>query len=422
MKDITAISLPLSPGQAQELRAGQQLRLSGPCYTLRDASINRLATAAAAAVVSNRGSDSKTDPLAAAVIDTLADQLVFFAGPSPQHPQTPDLPFGSIGPTTAARMDTAQISLMPQGLRFSMGKGDRSDSYRQAAQREKAVYLAAIGGAAALLARHVVSSEVVAWPELGTEAVMKLQLKDFPAVVAIDSTGHDVFESAKADSCSSQHLAASKLAPPYAGSLITFEGGEGAGKSTQIKLLARTLEQAGHQVLTLREPGSSTISESIRNILLDTANDALTDRAELLLYQAARAQLVSEVIKPALEAGTIVLCDRFFDSSTAYQGYARGLDIRQVEDLNLFATAGIVPNLTFVLDLPPEAGLARAAKTGSPDRLESERLDFHQRVRDGFLALAARYPHRVYTLDALQEPTIIAAQISDLVAEKDILR
>jgi len=389
MDDIQSFSLPLSAEDRTGLRAGQQVLLSGPCYTLRDASIARLVDAA------NSSS----------VMELLKDQLVFFAGPTPAHPHASHLPFGSIGPTTANRMDAPQIKLMPYGMLATLGKGTRSAEYKQAAYQHGAIYFAALGGAAALLAQQVVASEIVAWPELGTEAVMRLELKDFPAIVAIDTKGNGRHELT---SCDNHNQAC------YPGTLITFEGGEGVGKSTQIRLLEETLTATGHEVITLREPGSSVISESIRDILLCSDNSQLSNRAELLLYEAARAQLVAEVIRPALKAGKVVLCDRFFDSTTAYQGYARGLDIDEIKSLNLFATEGIVPDLTIVLDLPPELGLARAAKTGIPDRLESENLHFHQLVQKGFLAIAQSEPDRVHVLSAADEPAIIAEKIQGL--------
>jgi len=152
------------------------------------------------------------------------------------------------------------------------------------------------------------------------------------------------------------------------------------------------------------------MSEAIRDILLDPENTALTSRAELFLYEAARAQLTQEVIQPALDAGTVVLCDRFFDSTTAYQGYARNLDIDEVQALNLVATDGLVPTRTIVLDIAPEEGLRRATKD-TADRLEREALSFHKRVRDGFLAIAAGEPQRVRVVDANQVPEQVAADV-----------
>ena len=437
MNKPLSVSLPLSDEELAGLRAGQQLLLSGPCYTLRDASINRLADFVGSSENSNGISekhvdskpscaDSCTDERAEdsaktyEVLELLAGQLIFFAGPTPAHPRTSDLPFGAIGPTTASRMDNAQIKLMPQGFKLSLGKGVRSNAYVQAAREEGAVYLSAVGGAAALLAQHVVESKLVAWPELGTEAVMRLRLKDFPVIVAIDSQGNDVYAMSAGSNVTNGACPASRACPipdpekqesRYKGILITFEGGEGVGKSTQIKLLEEALTKTGHEVLTVREPGSSTVSEAIRKILLCASNRQLSSRAELLLYEAARAQLTEEVIKPALEAGKVVLCDRFFDSTTAYQGYARGLDIKEIDRFNCFATDGIVPKLTIVLDLDPKIGLERAAATGIPDRLESENLAFHQKVREGFLAIATAHPERVKVFNAADDPHDLAAKI-----------
>lgn len=184
----------------------------------------------------------------------------------------------------------------------------------------------------------------------------------------------------------------------YDGFLLTFEGGEGCGKSTQLRLLAQDLRAAGLTVRVVREPGGTTLGEAVRTLLLDPDSGALDSRAELLLYEAARAQLVAEVIEPALDAGEIVICDRFFDSSTAYQGYGRGLPAHEVASLNQFATGHLVPHKTIVLDIDPALGVARATALGA-DRLEREDLLFHQQVRDGFLAIARDEPDRVRVVD-----------------------
>lgn len=194
------------------------------------------------------------------------------------------------------------------------------------------------------------------------------------------------------------------------GAFITFEGGEGCGKSTQIRLLARRLEGAGASVRMLREPGGTRIGESVRSILLDPDHEALDARAELLLYEAARAQLVAEVIEPALAAGEIVLCDRFFDSTTAYQGYGRGLPLDEIGALNAVATGGLRPDRTVLLDLGVEEGLARATAHGA-DRLEAEHASFHQRVRDGFLKIAAEQPERVLVVDASGQVEEVAERV-----------
>ncbi|MDR1412411.1 MAG: dTMP kinase [Actinomycetes bacterium] len=195
---------------------------------------------------------------------------------------------------------------------------------------------------------------------------------------------------------------------------ITFEGGEGVGKSTQIALLATRLRAAGFEVTTLREPGSSTVSEAIRAILLDPAHAGLSARAELLLYEAARAQLTAECVRPALQAGGVVLCDRYCDSTTAYQGYGRGLALSEVQALNAVATGGLVPDVTIVLDLPVAEGLRRAQATAAPDRLEQEESAFHERVRAGFLALAAAEPQRIQVIDAGQTRGDVARAVMDV--------
>jgi len=200
------------------------------------------------------------------------------------------------------------------------------------------------------------------------------------------------------------------------GLLITFEGVEGCGKSTQIQRLAETLLQKGATVLSVREPGGTGISEQIRTILLDADNAEMTPTAELFLYEAARAQLVCERVRPALERGEIVLCDRFYDSTTVYQGAARRLATEiDLEAMHAIATGGIVPDLTILLDLPVEEGLARARKTGRGDRMERESLEFHESVRAGFLQLARQNSGRVKVLDAEDTIEAIAGRIADLV-------
>jgi len=198
---------------------------------------------------------------------------------------------------------------------------------------------------------------------------------------------------------------------------ITFEGVEGCGKSTQIKLLAGRLEGMGERVLLTREPGGCPIADQMRSILLDAANSAMVPAAELLLYAAARAQHMEEVIRPALADGAIVLCDRFTDATTAYQGYGRGLDLNLISDLNRLATGGIRPDLTVLLDCPVETGLKRAMAriNGSAgdreERFELESLSFHKRVRDGYLTLAAAEPERFLVIGADREIEVIEEAI-----------
>lgn len=182
------------------------------------------------------------------------------------------------------------------------------------------------------------------------------------------------------------------------GLFITFEGGEGSGKSTQIARLATRLRALGHDVRTFREPGGVSpgdAGERIRDILLDPVHVDLGVRAELLLYEASRAQLVEAHYRPALAEGAIVLCDRYADSSVAYQGYGRAvLPVDEVVLLNRIATGGLVPDLTLLLEVEAAAGLA-SATTGGADRLEAAGLDFHERVRAGYLAMASAEPDRI---------------------------
>jgi len=183
------------------------------------------------------------------------------------------------------------------------------------------------------------------------------------------------------------------------GQLITIEGGEGVGKSTQAGLLAERLRAAGATVLELREPGGTPVGDRVRAIVLDHPGFTISPRAELLLYEAARAELTATVIVPALERGEVVVCDRFFDSSTAYQGYGRGLGAEMVRTLNLAATGGVRPDLTVLLSLETGEALRRAT-TGGADRIEAESIEFHRAVIAGFTEIAAAEPQRFVTVDA----------------------
>ena len=189
--------------------------------------------------------------------------------------------------------------------------------------------------------------------------------------------------------------------PASQGRFITLEGIDGCGKSTQARLLMAALRNAGHEALHLREPGGVRISEKIRALLLDPANSEMGDVCELLLYEAARAQLVHEVISPALAAGTTVVCDRFYDSTTAYQGYADGLNLQTVSQANALAVGACRPDLTLVFDIDPEAAHARRAnREEGEDRLEAKGLAFQRKVAEGFRAIAAADPSRVKLIDA----------------------
>ena len=195
------------------------------------------------------------------------------------------------------------------------------------------------------------------------------------------------------------------------GLFITFEGGEGSGKSTQLDLLARRLSGAGERVRVVREPGGTAVGELVRGVLLDPDHTGLDSIAELLLYEASRSQLVAEVIEPALAGGEIVLCDRFYDSTTAYQGHARDLSLDVVRRLNGIATGGLAPDRTLVFDVDPQVGIARATTHGA-DRLEAEGLAFHRRVRDGFLAIAAEEPRRVRVVDASGSVEAVSSEVA----------
>ena len=204
---------------------------------------------------------------------------------------------------------------------------------------------------------------------------------------------------------------------------ITFEGGEGSGKTTQIVRLAGLLAERGRKWLLTREPGGTELGKKIRSVLLAPESAGMTPEAELLLYMADRAEHVHAVIRPALAAGRSVLCDRFFDATVVYQGFARGLDPERILQLHAVVFDGLRPDLTLLLDLPPEEGLARAhrqlaagGRSTAESRFEEEALAFHRRVRDGYLALAQREPARFRVIDAGRSPQDVQNDILAAVA------
>ena len=210
------------------------------------------------------------------------------------------------------------------------------------------------------------------------------------------------------------------------GRFITFEGGEGCGKSTQVKRLAAALEAKGVKVLLTREPGGTRLAEMIRTLLKDETEDPPVDRAELLLFLAARAQLVRNVIRPALDAGTWVLSDRFSDSTIAYQGYGRGLSVDFVKAANEFACEGLTPDLTLLLDVEPSVAAQRmrgreAATNTSADRIERAGDDFHMRLRRGFHELAEANPSRIVTIDATGTPEEVARAVLSACAGRGLV-
>lgn len=183
------------------------------------------------------------------------------------------------------------------------------------------------------------------------------------------------------------------------GTFITFEGCEGAGKSTQIRLLSQYLAERGKECVVTREPGGSAISEAIRTVILDGKNTAMTDECEALLYAAARAQHLSDTVLPALEAGKTVLCDRYIFSSFAYQGYGRGLDMDFLRAVNSFALQGHMPDITLFLDIPPRSAFERKHGADQNDRIEQAGEAFHARVYQGYLRLAEEYPGQIVRVD-----------------------
>ena len=191
---------------------------------------------------------------------------------------------------------------------------------------------------------------------------------------------------------------------------ITLEGPEGSGKTTAVEAAVKKLEEMGYEIVRTREPGGTPIAEQIRNVILDKGNTAMDGRTEALLYAASRRQHLVEKVWPALKEGKIVICDRYLDSSLAYQGGARGLGIDEILNVNLFATENTWPDLTLLFDIKPEVGLARinANADREVNRLDLEKIDFHNKVRDSFLALAKRFPDRYVIIDASQSREAVA--------------
>ena len=205
---------------------------------------------------------------------------------------------------------------------------------------------------------------------------------------------------------------------------ITLEGIEGSGKTTQMRQLRAYLENRGHPCVLTREPGGTALGENIRAILLDPASIELVPMAELLLYMADRAQHINSLIKPCLADGKVVLCDRYFDATVVYQGYARGLDTGFICDLHRIIFDDLKPDITFLLDLEPHIGLARAwkqldngARSGTESRFEEETISFHEKVRAGYLELARRQPNRIRVIDGSQDEIQVQAQLQEVLTE-----
>ncbi|HOS54278.1 MAG TPA: dTMP kinase [Anaerolineaceae bacterium] len=200
---------------------------------------------------------------------------------------------------------------------------------------------------------------------------------------------------------------------------ITLEGPDGSGKSIQVPALAEFVRQLGYDVLTTREPGGTSIGDQIREVIMSMKNKSMNPRTEILLFCAARAQIVSEVIRPQLEKGVVVISDRYADSTLAYQGYGHGLDLKVLRGILDFATGGLTPDLTLLLDVDVETGLSRRQQGGGEwNRLDDYALAFHRRVRDGYLELAAAEPQRWVRIDASQAPQIVQQLMQEAVLRR----
>ena len=199
---------------------------------------------------------------------------------------------------------------------------------------------------------------------------------------------------------------------------ITLEGPDGSGKTSQLSGLAEAVRSQGFELLTTREPGGTSIGDQIRQVLFDLKNKTMNPRTEILLFQASRAQLVEEIIRPALKSGTIVICDRYADSTLAYQGYGHGVDLDMLREIVSFATGGLKPDLTIFLDIPVEEGLKRRNKGGDWNRLDDYDLAFHRRVRAGYTELIAAEPKRWMVVNAAQPPKAVSAELQKVVLER----
>ena len=205
------------------------------------------------------------------------------------------------------------------------------------------------------------------------------------------------------------------------GKFITFEGCDGCGKSTQLRLLSKYLTDNGIAHIFTREPGGGKISEAIRDILLNGKNMEMTDECEALLYAASRVQHLSDRVEPALDEGKLVICDRYVDSSFAYQAYARGLGLDFIRKINAFALEKYLPDVTIFIDLTPEAAFKRKHGADENDRLEKAGMEFHKRVYEGYKAVAAAEPNRVMCVDGTQTPQEIFADVVKILQEKGCL-
>ena len=447
MSEPIRLSLPLNKSDLSNLRSGQACLLTGEMYVLRDAGHVRLLQE-----LEEQGS----------LPYGLAGQMIFYAGPTPA---SAGRPFGSIGPTTASRMDFATPQLLRAGVAATLGKGTRNKNVVDAIKETGAIYFAAVGGVAALLAKCITKEEIIAYEDLGTEALRKITVRDFPVFVGIDTLGNCLYDidapqvgegstfaspqvgegsTFAAPQVGEGHSVAapqvgegSTFAAPQVGEdnlqelakhkgvFITFEGGEGVGKSTHISRLAEELSARGYEVLCLREPGGTKIGEELRQIVLDPQHAEMTPEAELLIYEAARAQIVSERIIPALNRGAVVLCDRFYDSTIAYQAYGRGLSREFIEHANAFACQGVVPDRTILMVAGNQEEAAASAKENliratnrGADRLELAGVSFHVTVNAAFAKLAQENSNRIRTVKFCESKdetyACVLSQVEDL--------
>ena len=205
------------------------------------------------------------------------------------------------------------------------------------------------------------------------------------------------------------------------GKFITLEGIEGVGKTSNLNFIRQQLEDAGHECIVTREPGGTSLGESLRELLLSHSDENMSPDAELLMMFAARAEHLAKVIRPALEAGKTVLCDRFTEATYAYQGGGRQLDVSKISDLETWVQGDLRPDLTVVLDAPVEVGRARAGQRSAPDRIEKERDDFFQRVREAYIELSVNNPQRICLIDASVELEAVQAQIREKLVEYEVI-
>ena len=384
--DRIRLALPFDRAALARLEAGDSCLLTGPLYTLRDAGHVRLL--------------AELEAAGGALPYGLDGQAIFYAGPTPE---AAGRPFGAVGPTTASRMDFAAPA---RRVPFISWHAAGPRPIWRSAWHHRRRWRTTIWEP-----RPCAASTWSISPSSSAST--------YGAATCTTSSSQGTLSKGEGTTIPVIHESA-QATDALRGIFITFEGGEGAGKTTHIRFLSETLRAHGREVLCLREPGGTEVGEQLRAVVLDPANGGMSDEAELLIYEAARAQLMAQVIAPALARGAVVLCDRFTDSTVAYQAYGRGLPRMFVDRVNEFACQGVHPDRTILMATGGEAnvGLVRATHRGAADRLEQAGEEFHARVNEAFLEIARRDPERVRVVvsdgNKSQTAAAVFAELADL--------